>query len=277
MSDCEQVLQERWIVLHGRSSLGADGARLRCRPSLRYHPPSIACTAAARCRCAFRTAAPLAPPPSHPHDPRMEGLTFRPARAAELDRIADIINDPPAHGSVVIAGSVEKAMRAGRTLVRRGISLQLDHTTIAELDGEAVGVLDASANRDATNIGPALILRMLLPVIRTVGLGGLVRLVRSRPAYARVEFPQVPGSYYIAELDVDARFRNRGIGAALLRLAEEQACAEGSATLSLTTNINNPAQHLYQRAGFRIVGTKTDSEYERWSASPGRVLMVKEL
>lgn len=120
-------------------------------------------------------------------------------------------------------------------------------------------------------------LRLLVPVIRTVGFGGLWRLLRSRPAWARVGFQPVPGAYHIAELDVDGRYRNRGIGAAFLRLAEEQARREGCAAMSLTTDISNPAQHLYERAGFRVVETKRDAEYERWSLSPGRVLMVKDL
>ena len=47
--------------------------------------------------------------------------------------------------------------------------------------------------------------------------------------------------------------------------------------MTLTTDITNPAQHLYERHGFRIAETKRDAEYERWSQSPGRVLMVKEL
>ena len=104
-----------------------------------------------------------------------------------------------------------------------------------------------------------------------------MRLIRSRAAWAQASFDQLPNSFYIAELDIDPRYRSRGIGAALLQLAEEQARAQNCDTISLVTDIINPAQHLYERAGFRIVETKRDAEYERWSASPGRVLMVKYL
>jgi len=47
--------------------------------------------------------------------------------------------------------------------------------------------------------------------------------------------------------------------------------------MSLTTNIDNPARHLYERTGFRVAQTKRDAGYERWGGSPGRVFMVREL
>jgi ribosomal protein S18 acetylase RimI-like enzyme len=63
----------------------------------------------------------------------------------------------------------------------------------------------------------------------------------------------------------------------LLRHAEEQARRAGCPRMTLTTNITNPAQHLYERFGFRVRETKTDAEYQRYSGCPGRVWMVKEL
>ena len=47
--------------------------------------------------------------------------------------------------------------------------------------------------------------------------------------------------------------------------------------MTLSTDITNPAQHLYERAGFRITQTKRDRGYEYWSGSPGRVWMVRDL
>jgi ribosomal protein S18 acetylase RimI-like enzyme len=207
----------------------------------------------------------------------MEGVIFRPARPDEIDRLSDIVNDPPSQATLNIAGSLDKAIRGGRVLTRRGLSLQLEQTTVAEINGKAIGVMDACANRRDPDVGIGLVLRLLLPTVRTIGFDGLWRLLRSRSAWARVAFDQVPGAYHIAELDIDDRYRNRGIGAAFLRLAEERARAEGCALMSLTTDVSNPAQHLYERAGFRVVETKLDAEYERWSLSPGRVLMLKEL
>jgi ribosomal protein S18 acetylase RimI-like enzyme len=84
-------------------------------------------------------------------------------------------------------------------------------------------------------------------------------------------------SYYVAELDVDPAFRGRGIGGMLLDYGEAEARAAGVPRMSLVTDITNPAQHLYERHGFRIVETKRDAEFERWWRTPGRVRMVKDL
>lgn len=179
--------------------------------------------------------------------------------------------------SLKVAGTYEQAIRGGRELSRRGLSLQVEHTTVAEFASEVIGVMDASANRTEPNIGPTMIFGLLAPVIGAIGVGGLWRLIRSGAARARVGFDQLPNSFYIHELDIDPRYRNRGIGGAFLVLGEERARAQNCASLSLVTDIVNPAQHLYERAGFHITETKRDAEYERWSTSPGRVLMVKEL
>jgi hypothetical protein len=47
--------------------------------------------------------------------------------------------------------------------------------------------------------------------------------------------------------------------------------------MSLGTTITNPARHLYERHGFRVVETKTDPSYERYTGIPGRILMMKDL
>jgi len=47
--------------------------------------------------------------------------------------------------------------------------------------------------------------------------------------------------------------------------------------MSLTTHIANPARHLYERHGFRVVETRTDPDYERYTGIEGRVRMAKEL
>ena len=207
----------------------------------------------------------------------LEGMTIRAAVAADPDRMADIINDPPDRGSVAIAGSVEKAMRAGRLFARTGITPLLEYSVVAEMDGRVIAVMDAGVRHPEVEFSVGLFVRLLVPTLRTIGVSGLVRFLRSRGPWARVGFPNDADSYYIAELDVASTHRNRGIGGALLRHAEEEARHAACPRMTLTTNITNPAQHLYERCGFHVRETKVDAEYERYSGSPGRVLMVKEL
>jgi ribosomal protein S18 acetylase RimI-like enzyme len=208
---------------------------------------------------------------------RVDGLTIRMATEADRDRIAAIIDDPPSAQAVAIAGDERRARAAGRLYVRHDLSIQLVHTVVAEIDGEVVGIMDASMARTDPSPSPVQTLRLLIPALRAVGPDGLWRFLRSRPAWGRVSFEPPADDYFIMELDVAVAYRNRGIGAALLRHAEAEARRLGCARMSLTTNITNPAQHLYERSGFRIVDTKRDAAYERWGGSPGRVLMARAL
>lgn len=207
----------------------------------------------------------------------MEGLKIRAATAADCDRIAAIIDDPPSRQAVAIAGDERRARAAGRLFVRTGISIHLESTVIAEIDGIAAGIMDAGPGRRDADPSPLTMVKLLIPALRAVGPTGLLRFLRSRRAWDRVSFAHEPTDYYIHELDVAAAYRNRGIGAALLRHGELEARRARCRRVALTTTIDNPAQHLYERSGLRIVETKTDLEYERWGGSAGRVFMVKDL
>ena len=55
-------------------------------------------------------------------------------------------------------------------------------------------------------------------------------------------------------IGVDAAFRGRGIGGALLVALAELAKAEGFRQLSLSVETTNPALRLYKRVGFRPIG-----------------------
>lgn len=64
---------------------------------------------------------------------------------------------------------------------------------------------------------------------------------------------QPPGKMMVSKLYVDIRARGRGVGAALLRFAQQHAMAQGSEALWLTVNRENRATIAwYQRRGFTI-------------------------
>jgi ribosomal protein S18 acetylase RimI-like enzyme len=71
---------------------------------------------------------------------------------------------------------------------------------------------------------------------------------------------------------VDPARRGQGIGA---RLLDSVIALAGERPVSLTTRIDNPAQHLYVRHGFHVVEEKRHAAYEARTGSPGRVLMVR--
>jgi ribosomal protein S18 acetylase RimI-like enzyme len=62
-----------------------------------------------------------------------------------------------------------------------------------------------------------------------------------------------------------------------MRLAEEQAREASAPAMALSTTTDNPARHLYERLGYRVVDTRRDPAYERYTGIEGRLLMVKDL
>jgi len=205
-------------------------------------------------------------------------LTFRQAAAADLDRVAAILYDDPPRELVAVAGDVERARRVGRVIVRAGAMAQLDRTVMCDVGGDAVGLIETIAHgRTLTRAEVVRMARAFGGGALMIGLPGAIRFVRWRIARSRVDAPRPSGSYYVAELAVDARWRNRGIGGALLAQAEGRARALGHRQMSLHTATDNPARHLYRRNGFRVTETRLDAGYERMTGIPGRLLMVKDL
>ena len=208
----------------------------------------------------------------------MAGLTFRRARPQDTDRIAEIIHGEPTPEAVGLCfDSVELARALGYEVVRLPGSPQgWEHTVFAVLDKQPVGVLQAGGN-SASFTSYMTRPRVALRVMRIFGLAKALRGLPRVRARARLSFNHPPGAYAVNELFVDSRYRNRGVGDAMLRYAEEDALRQGHRLMSLTTTTANPARRLYERHGFRVVETRTDPVYERYTGIAGRHLMVKEL
>jgi ribosomal protein S18 acetylase RimI-like enzyme len=204
----------------------------------------------------------------------VEGLTIRKATSADQPRIAELVSGEPSREATGIAGSERAARRIGLGAFRiEPYGSSWKRAAIAEIDGESVGVMVSGAEGETAGLSLALIWLALRAL-------GPIGLLRARPRFAarsRMQIPAPAGAYHVGELDVDPRYQNRGIGGALLDYAEAEARASGHKQMSLTTTTDNPARHLYERHGFRIVETRTDADYERYTGIAGRVLMVKDL
>jgi ribosomal protein S18 acetylase RimI-like enzyme len=208
----------------------------------------------------------------------MDDLTIRLATCADMQRLIDIMYDDPPGDMRAIEPDVRKAKAVGALVMRAGLDVDVRRTAVAVADARAVGLLEVKHPGDRPYASSAFANgKVLVRGLPIVGLGGLVRYFRYQKARARVQIEYPPDSYYVRELDVDPGYRNRGIGARLLEHGEVEAREMGVSRMSLCTGITNPAQHLYERAGFRIVETRRHADYERITGNPGRVLMVKEL
>ncbi len=212
---------------------------------------------------------------------RWENLTFRKATPADVDRIAEIINGEPGQATsqvtIGLVGDPDLAQAWGKAQIQMPHSpVGWEHSVVGELDGQVVVVLQAG-DESEFSITPAVVVAGLRAALRIFGVLGVLRRQRQLRAEELVRIGPPEDSYYIAGLDVDPRHRNRGIGGAALDYAEAEARRLGHRQMSLSTTTINPARHLYERHGFRVVETRTDETYERYTGIPGRHLMVKEL
>jgi GNAT superfamily N-acetyltransferase len=57
--------------------------------------------------------------------------------------------------------------------------------------------------------------------------------------------------YLLNDLYVDASIRNKGIGQQLIQTAKNLCVKKGYKGLGIQTEVTNPAQHLYERVGFK--------------------------
>jgi ribosomal protein S18 acetylase RimI-like enzyme len=208
----------------------------------------------------------------------MSDLTIRAATPADMPRLIDIMCDDPPGDMRAIEPDLRKAKAIGALAMRAGMEIAVERTVVALDDGRAVGLLETKRPGDKKQAVSALAIpTVLIRGLQIVGFPGLVRYLRYQRARAKVQIEHPPDAYYIGELDVDPTCRNRGIGAQLLAYAEAEARALGIARMALCAGISNPAQHLYERAGYRIAETRRHTDYERITNNPGRVLMVKDL
>ena len=142
---------------------------------------------------------------------------------------------------------------------------------MAESDGNLIGMLQSNAPSMAMSArlattavflyGP-FFMKWLTPRIQ------LLHKVRTTPP---------PGSYQISELHVAPEHRGRGFSRILLGYTEKKAIEAGYPSMSLQTWTINPAVHLYERAGYKIVETCTIEGFKQLTGAEGNHLMVKGL
>lgn len=205
----------------------------------------------------------------------MEALTIRPATEADVERIAEVVQGDPGQETIGIVGNKRAARRFGMAIARVSFGKRggWRQTTVAEVEGRIVGVVEAGKREWDVPIG----LPEVLAALRSLGPLGVLRMLPRLRASDRIRAPSPPDAYHIAELDVDPAWRGKGIGGLLLDHAETAARDGGYTQMSLSTTTVNPARRLYERHGFVVAETRTDPDYERWTGIEGRHLMLKDL
>ena len=188
---------------------------------------------------------------------------LRPGRLEDAAVLAVLVNEAgeglPLYlwGKLATAG--ETAWDVGRRrAARESGSFSWRNATIAELEGRAAGCLigyEIAAQPDPV---PSDMPAMFVPLQELENLA--------------------PGTWYVNVLAVLPEHRNRGLGAALLRRADETGLRCGKRGMSvIVSDANLGARRLYERLGYREIARRAMVK-EGW-VNPGRqwVLLTKDL
>ncbi|MBX3521993.1 MAG: GNAT family N-acetyltransferase [Xanthobacteraceae bacterium] len=190
-------------------------------------------------------------------------MTFRPAKKEDASSLAEFVNYAGHGMPLYLWGKLAKAgedpWSIGRArAAREEGAFSYRNTTVIECDGECAGCLIGYAIPERPEHIPLDMPRMFVPLQELENLA--------------------PSTWYINVVGVHPRFRNRGLGAKLLALADETARSQHlPATSLIVADSNHDARRLYHRYGMReraarkAVTEDWDTDTENW------ILMVKEL
>lgn len=190
--------------------------------------------------------------------------TFRPARksdASDLAVLVDIAGEGFAcHLWQGLKQPGESALEFGRSRAMReqgGFSYR--NSTIAEVDGEVAGVLIGYLQEDPYPVGDlSEVAEEIRPLI----------LLEA----------EAPGSWYVNVLAVFPEFHRHGLGAALLKIADDFAAKSGADELSVIVGSwNKPAASLYLRQGYQPRKSLPGVAYGDFPHDGDWVVMVKQI
>lgn len=187
-------------------------------------------------------------------------MTTRPALKSDASEIALLVNIA-VHGGIARgwahgkdADGTYDPIEVGRLqMLRDDTQFGWTSATMAEVDGEVVGMLLGYRKPDAFEPVPARVT-------------GFIRPIEELEAEAN-------GTWFISMLGVHLKWRSHGIGSALLDVAEVKCTQTAAHGLSLIVEDENTgARRLYERRGF---GTR-DTRPMIGGAGGDWLLMVKD-
>ena len=195
----------------------------------------------------------------------MEGpLTFRPGAKADASALAVLVDIAgeglPAYLWSTLKAPGQSILEVGRDRAARetgGFSYR--NAVVVEVDGEVAGCLVGYRLDGPYDLSG---LEQVPPLVRP-----LVLLEA-----------KAPGSWYVNVLATFPEFRRKGIGMALLGIAERNAREEAAQALSVIVAAENePAARLYRAAGYEVLAAEPIFAFPGCPHGGDWVLMVKPL
>ena len=191
-------------------------------------------------------------------------LNFRPGAKADASALAVLVDIAgeglPAYLWSMLKAPGQSILEVGRDRAARetgGFSYR--NAILAEAGGEVAACLVGYRVDDPYDLSG---LQEVPPLVRPLVL------LESK----------APGSWYVNVLATFPEFRRRGLGTALLGIAEQKAREQGAPALSvIVAGENEPAARLYKTAGYQTRAAEPIFAYPGCPHSGDWVLMVKAL
>ena len=190
---------------------------------------------------------------SRPEPGTAKAPAVRPARRRDVERVAWLMYESASQVYDRYAGTPRAALRLLRAAFRRsGTTASAEVVTVAELEGEVVGVIAAFPVAEAHH-RTARFLRVTFARVPPWRWPTALRIFRLGAAAAA---PPPHDALYVDALATDPAARRRGVATALLAAAERRAREEGFPRIALDTeSTNETAQALYRCLGLTVTAS----------------------
>lgn len=179
-------------------------------------------------------------------------LQIRPARLADLPGVAAVLQDAFSDKMRAIFGRDRAKIAALLELLYTGpVRRGYDGVLVAERSGRIIGTLVVEPiyhTPDENRAFESMVVREL----------GLLRSLRAAFMLWLLSHQPASGEAYISDLGVASDCQGEGVAGQLLDYTEHWAREHGRTRLTLWVAADNArAMHVYERAGFTVVRTRT--------------------
>jgi len=191
-------------------------------------------------------------------------ISTRPAKKSDASEIALLVNIA-VHGGIARGWASDKRakgtyepLEVGRLdMMRDDTEFGWTSATIAEVEGEVVGMILGYRKADKFKAVPAKVT-------------GFMRPIEELEAEAN-------GLWFISMLGVHLGWRSKGVGSALLEVAAVKAKETEAHGLGLIVEDGNAgARKLYERRGYAVRGSRPMIGFQGGPAGGDWLLMVKD-
>lgn len=203
-------------------------------------------------------------------------VALRQAKPSDVDRAIPLIySSGPDAFSYVFAHATKGDAQAflGRAFVDGGGTFGYRNHTVAESDGEVVGI-GATFSGDGALSTTAVVATQIFKAYGTAAAGIIGRGLRIE----RLMPPPKKSVQYIAHLGVNPANQGQGIGTQLIHRFLAQGRQDGKKTAELDVSVENPdAERLYERLGFTVTKRRDSTLANQYGSVVDHRRMALEL